>query len=106
MFYTLVSEDTKEQSYVVKRQSFLAEQGYVFDVQRDIVPAEEPLMFASIQERFALLRNIFEVKAPRNAVKTKKRKKSELARALEDQDRMLKQRKRKRKPAVLEAVMD
>ena len=34
-FYTLVSEDTREQDFAAKRQLFLTEQGYSYEIQAD-----------------------------------------------------------------------
>jgi DNA excision repair protein ERCC-3 len=41
-FYTVVSRDTNEQEFAAKRQRFLAEQGYSYDIvdAADVVPAE------------------------------------------------------------------
>lgn len=36
IFYTLVSEDTQEMQYGAKRQQFLVDQGYAFEIQRDV----------------------------------------------------------------------
>lgn len=35
LFYTLVSEDTQEIEYCAKRQRFLMDQGYAFNIKRD-----------------------------------------------------------------------
>jgi hypothetical protein len=36
VFYTLVSEGTREMDFCAKRQEFLVNQGYAFDIKRDV----------------------------------------------------------------------
>jgi DNA excision repair protein ERCC-3 len=57
-FYTLVSEDTKEMFFSSKRQQFLVDQGYSFEVVQDPEvrwPSTKPLMFSSLDEQKDLL---------------------------------------------------
>jgi DNA excision repair protein ERCC-3 len=48
-FYTLVSRDTRDQEFAAKRQLFLTEQGYRYDILYDHeVPAFEPAVLAGV----------------------------------------------------------
>jgi DNA excision repair protein ERCC-3 len=44
-FYTLISQDTIEMNYSTKRQSFLIDQGYSYQVITGLVKEEENLFF-------------------------------------------------------------
>ena len=41
-FYTIVTKDTKDQDFAAKRQMFLTEQGYRYEISRDFSPPEMP----------------------------------------------------------------
>jgi DNA excision repair protein ERCC-3 len=46
-FYTLVTRDTRDQDYAAKRQLFLTEQGYRYDIiYEDEVPQWQPATLA------------------------------------------------------------
>jgi DNA excision repair protein ERCC-3 len=48
-FYTLVSRDTRDQEFAAKRQLFLTEQGYRYDILYDHeVPTFEPAVLAGV----------------------------------------------------------
>jgi DNA excision repair protein ERCC-3 len=58
-FYTLISEDTKEMWFSSKRQQFLVDQGYAFQVVQDAEerwPSSQPLHYANIDDQMELLR--------------------------------------------------
>ncbi|KAJ3140914.1 hypothetical protein HK100_008278 [Physocladia obscura] len=59
-FYTLVSRDTEEVYYCAKRQQFLIDQGYAYDIitQLDGMETVAPLVYRSINERLELLATI------------------------------------------------
>jgi DNA excision repair protein ERCC-3 len=62
-FYTLVSEDTKEMYFSAKRQQFLVDQGYAYEVVQDAdtrwsVPG--PLHYETVEDQLALLRECHE----------------------------------------------
>jgi DNA excision repair protein ERCC-3 len=72
-FYTLVSEDTKEMFYSSKRQQFLVDQGYSFEVVQD--PEErwqtkDSLMYSSLESQVALLKRCREADDTAGAVET------------------------------------
>ena len=62
-FYTLVSRDTREMYYSVKRQQFLVDQGYAFKVIPELVGmADEDLSFSTQKEQLDLLGSVLAAK--------------------------------------------
>jgi DNA excision repair protein ERCC-3 len=61
-FYTLVSRDTKEMYYATKRQRFLVDQGYAFQVVTEIAEMEEvkDLKFTNKRDQAELLTKILD----------------------------------------------
>ncbi|EJD36361.1 TFIIH basal transcription factor complex helicase XPB subunit [Auricularia subglabra TFB-10046 SS5] len=60
-FYSLVSKDTDEMVFSTKRQQFLVDQGYAFKVitRLDGIERFPGLAFRTIDERWALLREVY-----------------------------------------------
>ena len=54
-FYSLISQDTIEMTYSTKRQSFLVNQGYSYQIITDLPVNEEKLFFSTKREQQALL---------------------------------------------------
>lgn len=72
-FYTLVSEDTKEMYFSSKRQQFLVDQGYSFEVIKDAEkrwPAPGPLHYETVGDQRELLRECDEANDTAGAVET------------------------------------
>jgi DNA excision repair protein ERCC-3 len=72
-FYTLVSEDTKEMFYSGKRQQFLVDQGYSFEVIQN--PEErwevrQPLIYSTVESQVELLKRCKEADDTAGAVET------------------------------------
>jgi DNA excision repair protein ERCC-3 len=57
-FYTLISQDTIEMNYSTKRQSFLIDQGYSYQVITGLFKEEENLFFSTKDEQQKLLQTI------------------------------------------------
>jgi len=63
-FYSLVSQDTVEMSYSTKRQSFLIDQGYSYEVITDIDKEEDDLFYSTKEQQRELLETVLLVKDP------------------------------------------
>jgi DNA excision repair protein ERCC-3 len=61
-FYTLVSTDTKEMKWSAKRQQYLIDQGYTYNVRKDVVEKanQEALLMRTKQQEMDLLTMILE----------------------------------------------
>ncbi|KAJ3204130.1 hypothetical protein HDU82_006062 [Entophlyctis luteolus] len=59
-FYTLVSRDTEEVFYCAKRQQFLIDQGYSYDIITKLEGMETvaPLVYSNLKERLELLATV------------------------------------------------
>jgi DNA excision repair protein ERCC-3 len=72
-FYTLVSEDTKEMYFSAKRQQFLVDQGYAYEVVQDAEtrwPTQKPLYYDTIEDQLVLLRECHEAGDTEGTVET------------------------------------
>ena len=57
-FYTVVSQDTIEMKYTMKRQSFLINQGYSYKVLTRLVPDDENLFYSTRDDQRQLLESV------------------------------------------------
>ena len=61
-FYSLVSQDTIEMNYSTKRQSFLIDQGYSYQIITDLANGEQNLFFSTKTEQEELLQTVLSSK--------------------------------------------
>ena len=59
-FYTLISQDTEEMYFSTKRQQFLVNQGYSFEVFSNLLMFDEDLKYSTKKEQAQLLQKVLE----------------------------------------------